>query len=269
MTTMTAPGPPQPDRPRRLFIADVHLRDGQADRTRRLIDWMDRQRDRCDGLSILGDLFDFWIGPKHLELPDYREALAALAEWTRRGIRVELFAGNRDFYLGDALTERFGIEVFHDFDVRTLGRRRVYLAHGDLLAAGDTRYRRARRVIRSRPVEAIFTALPTALSCFLADGYRNHSRRVVAGKSDRQLALCPRTVRRVFAGHGDLKPGRSHVHTGQVDAILCGHTHHCHVQHYRLDGRDGVVYALGSWIEGGSFLEVAGDRFTLHPTLEA
>jgi len=253
---------------RQLFIADVHLRHGEHGRTRRLLDWMDAQAGRCASLTILGDLFDFWIGPKHLDLPDHHDALAALGRWAAAGVRVELFAGNRDFYLGDVLHRRFGIHVFHDFDIRRIGGRRVYLAHGDLLCGADTKYRRARLIIRSRLVETIFTALPTRLSYFLADGYRNHSRRVVAAKSDRELALCRETIERVFRGHGDLKYGRGHVHTGEADAIVCGHTHRCATHQYQLDGRRCVVYSLGSWIEGGSYLEVVGEEFTLHPTLD-
>jgi UDP-2,3-diacylglucosamine hydrolase len=260
--------PAVPTAARHLLIADCHLRAGEHARTRRLLDWLDAQAGRCASLTILGDLFDFWIGPKHLLLPDYHDALDVLGRWAASGVTVELFAGNRDFYLGDVLTERFGIRVFHDFAVRPLGARRAYLAHGDLLCGADRKYRRARHVVRSRLVERLFTALPANLACFLADGYRNHSRRVVAAKSDRELALCPQTLERVFRGHGDLNLGRSAISTGEVDVIICGHTHHCGRLELELDGRRCVVYALGSWIEGGSFLEVAGDRFTLHASLD-
>jgi UDP-2,3-diacylglucosamine hydrolase len=253
---------------RQLFIADVHLRLGEPARARRLGAWLAAQRGRCDRLVILGDLFDFWIGPKHLDLPDYREPLEALGRWTAAGVPVEMFAGNRDFYLADALTRRYGITVFDDFDIRAIGGRCVYLCHGDLLCGGDTRYRRARWIIRSRLIETIFTSLPVRLSYFLADGYRNHSRRVVAAKADRQLQICPQTAARVFRGHGDLKLGRSHVQTGPVDVIICGHAHRCARRQYQLDGRPRVVYALGSWIEGGSYLEVVGEEFHLHPTLD-
>ena len=90
-----------------------------------------------------------------------------------------------------------------------------------------------------------------------------------AGKSDRELALCEQTIRRVFNGKGDLNYGRQNVSTGEVDVIICGHTHHCARYEYQLDDREGLVYSLGSWIEGGSFLEVIGEQFVLHPALDA
>ena len=254
---------------RQLFIADVHLRGGGCERSRRLLDWMATQAGRCESLIILGDLFDFWIGPKHVALPDHREVLDELGRWSRAGVRVELFAGNRDFYLGSVLTDRYGIRVHSDFDVRVIGGRRTYLSHGDLFCGADKKYRRTRLVIRSRLAETILTSLPTGLACAMAGGFRNHSRRVVAGKSDRELALCEQTIRRVFNGKGDLNYGRQNVSTGEVDVIICGHTHHCARYEYQLDDREGLVYSLGSWIEGGSFLEVIGEQFVLHSTLDA
>jgi len=63
---------------RRLFLSDVHLAPRDTERTRRFLTLLDAETPRTNELYILGDLFDYWIGPKHLREPDYREAIQAL-----------------------------------------------------------------------------------------------------------------------------------------------------------------------------------------------
>ncbi|HVS18546.1 MAG TPA: UDP-2,3-diacylglucosamine diphosphatase, partial [Planctomycetota bacterium] len=50
-------------------------------------------------LVVLGDLFDAWIGPRHLELPAAAAAVEGLRALTDAGTRVDLLLGNRDFLL--------------------------------------------------------------------------------------------------------------------------------------------------------------------------
>ena len=87
---------------RRIFLSDVHLSPREPARTERLIRFLRHEAPHADEIYILGDLFDYWIGPKHLRLPDYREALDALAQ-AARTTKVFFLLGNRDFYMSRGL----------------------------------------------------------------------------------------------------------------------------------------------------------------------
>jgi len=94
---------------RRVFLSDVHLSPRQPECSARFVRFLEREAGRTDEFYILGDLFDYWIGPKHLDRPDYREALEALGRVTRGGRRVVILLGNRDFYMRRGFSEATGV----------------------------------------------------------------------------------------------------------------------------------------------------------------
>jgi len=225
---------------RRVFLSDVHLTPRDPARTARFVGFLAREAPRTGELYILGDLFDYWIGPKHLLLPDYREALEALRGAARRGVRVVFLHGNRDFYMGSAFAGALGLEVVRD-RLDLVGRAgRICLCHGDNLCVRDRSTRRAQAIIRSRAVEWIFTRLPVGLAKFLAEGYRRHSRRVTVRKEPRRIALAVEAVEAVFRGGSDV--------------IVCGHTHRAEKRTWRGNSGEKVLFSLGDWSEGASYL---------------
>lgn len=235
---------------RRLFLSDVHLSPLEPARSARFVGFLRREAPRTDELYILGDLFDYWIGPKHLRLADYQEAFDALRTLVQRGVRVVFLHGNRDFYMGPKFQEALGVETHADaLDLRGSGGR-VHLCHGDGLCLRDRSTRRAQAIIRSKVVEAIFTRLPVGLAKFLAQGYRRHSRRVTALKSRRRLAPAQEAVLGLFAAG--------------VDVIVCGHVHRPAKHTWQIDGREKVLFILGDWSEGASYLVEEGGRWRLY-----
>lgn len=235
---------------RRLLLSDVHLSPQHPGRTRRFLDLLRREAPRTDELYVLGDLFDYWIGPKHLDLPDYRDTLDALRGL--HGVRLVFLAGNRDFYIRRRFREFLNAETAQGRLDVAFGPRRVHLCHGDRLCTRDRSTRRTQAVIRSRLVEAVFTRLPVSLARFLAEGYRGHSRRVTPGKPARHVALDERAVLEVF------RQG--------ADVIVCGHTHRAEKHTWRLDGRDRVLFSLGDWTRGASYLVEEDARWHLFAT---
>jgi UDP-2,3-diacylglucosamine hydrolase len=249
---------------RSVFIADLHLSPARPQEGEAFVRFLAEQRDRTSAIFLMGDLFDFWIGPQHLRLPDYRRELAAIRSTVRNGVRVVMFKGNRDFYFGDAVAAGLGVEVVSDWSVETFGPHRTYLCHGDLLCAGDHRYQAMRRVLRSHLVTAAATALPAWVGLRLAAGARSVSKAEVARKSMTSMDLCPATLERVFRGRGDLaRPGRGRD-TGPVDTLICGHIHRPAERRYNFGGRDCRVFVLGPWDRGPCWLEFADGAFTFH-----
>jgi UDP-2,3-diacylglucosamine hydrolase len=223
---------------RRLFVSDVHLAPHDAARAERLRRFLEDQCRPGDELYILGDLFDYWVGPKHLDLPDYREALDVLRATTASGVLITFVLGNRDFYMGPRFSEETGIQVAAGRTEHRLtsAGRQVYLCHGDYLEDRRDAGFKVQGWIRSRLVEAIYTRLPVRWQTAGAAFYR----RISQSKVRRPSSLAPEKVLAEF-GRG-------------TDIIVCGHVHRQGREESVVGGRQVTLFTLGDWADGASYL---------------
>lgn len=229
---------------RRLFLSDVHLMPSRPQPAGRLRDVLCREAPRTDEIYILGDLFDYWFGPKHLALPDYRPTLDLLRQITASGVRVVFLRGNRDFYMR-GFEEATGVTVCPRTRTYRLqiGDRRVGLCHGNYL---DTRPRGAHvpeELIRSRLMAFFYTRLPVPLARWGATAYRDFSAR--------NRCRPPSRPRRTF--HPSLSALVREFRKG-YDVLVAGHFHHAAKHSLIVDGQRRTLFALGDWSEGPSYL---------------
>jgi UDP-2,3-diacylglucosamine hydrolase len=232
---------------RRVFLSDVHLSPREPERSERFVRFLDREAGHTGEFFILGDLFDYWIGPKHLGLPDYREALEALRRVTGAGRRVVFLLGNRDFYMSRGFSEHTGVVVAPariDLEITADGRR-VYLCHGDYLEGRTGLGFRIQEVIRSRFVETAFTRLPPFVADALARFYRGLSGRKTQRPKGQAEHLGP---------HGLCDQRLLEEFRRGMDVIVCGHVHVSQEWPIQVDGRQAVLFTLGDWSAGESFL---------------
>jgi UDP-2,3-diacylglucosamine hydrolase len=233
-----------------LFISDLHLDERTADRQAVMERFLRRHASRAARLFILGDLFNAWIGRKQLDDPHVAELLQAIRRATQAGVEVHFVAGNRDFYGLNELAARSGMVTHRrGFAVDSLGQR-VWVCHGHDLCLGDRRTRSAQAVTHARPVEWIFQALPAGLTRFLAQGYKNHSARVVHHKERRDIQIADRALAELF--------------DQGCQIVVCGHTHHLEHWLCRSGDRLGHVYNLGCWDRGPHFLRHGADGWHFH-----
>jgi UDP-2,3-diacylglucosamine hydrolase len=241
---------------RRLFISDVHLSSRCPERTEAFVRFLRREAPRTQELYILGDLFDYWFGPKHLTVPDYREALDALREVVGGGLRVVFIKGNRDFFLR-GFAEATGIEVAaagveHRL---TIAGRQVTLCHGDYLEGRSGPGFRFQEFIRSRFWEWIWTRLPVAV----ADGGAR-IYRWISGRRTRR----PRPVRAAHLGpHGLCDETLLAEFRRGTDILVCGHVHVPQQVVCRPDGRETILFILGDWSDGECYLEEQDGQWRL------
>jgi UDP-2,3-diacylglucosamine hydrolase len=226
---------------RRLFLADVHLSPREPARTARFGEFLRHECRTGDELYILGDLFDYWIGPKHLDLADYGEVFRMLRETVDGGVRVFFIIGNRDFYMfGGRFEHRTGLHIADGRVEHALvaGGKSVYLCHGDYLEGRTGGGYRIQEMIRTRAAERFFVRLPAMVTDAMARFYRWLSAR--KGKARRPHAPSPDVVREKFRLGADI--------------IVCGHYHEPRQENVEVDGRQRTLYILGDWSEGTSYL---------------
>jgi UDP-2,3-diacylglucosamine hydrolase len=225
-----------------VFIGDVHLDQGDPC-LGPFLEFLERLGRTSCRVVFLGDLFNLWIGRKELELPHQTAVVDHLAELRRRGIRVRYVEGNRDFRLGPLHAGRALDEATDRVIVERFAGRRILAVHGDLANPADRRYRRWRRLSRSRLAWTLFHLLPRGRRLRLAHALERRlraSNRAFKGGFPEQAV---RAYAASLLGPGD-------------DALVLGHFH----VERELGPREGEsgprVYVLPEWKSSRRHLRV-------------
>ncbi len=213
------------------FLGDLHLDPMGGEGTGRFLEWLaDASAAGAPGVVILGDLFEYWIGPAQLE--ESAQVLEALRELATSGAAVLVVPGNRDFLLDRRFEERAGARVLpHGFVGLTAGGR-VLVIHGDELCTLDRSYQVLRRTLRSAPVRTIAPRLPGAVSRCAARRLRKASARAVDRKPSAKMEQQPEAC---------LALARAHA----CSTVVCGHAHRYREQTLAGGVRWLVVDAFG------------------------
>lgn len=232
-------------RGRILFVSDLHLDANEPAALGIFLAFLQHHAATSDGLYILGDLFETWVGDDD-EQPARMQVCAALRTLTASGVPCRVMHGNRDFLLGRHFAARTGCELLADPTVLTYGRHRVALSHGDQLCTGDIAYQRFRRLVRSRLFLKAFPALPLGLRRWLAGRARRRSHAYTRRMPESIMDVTPEAV-------GDLARA-----TG-ADLLIHGHTHRPAIHHLEIDGRQCTRIVLGDWHATGHCLVLEAD----------
>ncbi len=187
--------------------------------------------DRTGDLFILGDLFDFWYEYGHVVPRGFHRTLAALDHLASTGARVEYLIGNHDFAAGDFFRSELRIPV-HRRDLElTLQSKRIYLYHGDGLAASDNGYRLLKRVLHNPLAQFAFRWIHPDIGFRLARLSSHTSRNYTAQKD-------------FGPSDGILEEATKRINEG-CDIVIMGHRHVPSFQ--RIAG--GWYINLGAWLD--------------------
>ena len=216
-----------------LFISDLHLTAGDAETTRRFVEFMDGPARTARQLYILGDLFEAWIGDDDDD-PRLTPIVEALHGVTAAGIDCALMHGNRDFLLGQRFCAATGCRLLGDYERITLFGEPVLLTHGDLLCTDDTRYMTLRDELRSPEWQRDFLSRSLSERRQIASDLRQLSATEIAAKNDSIMDVNSGAVEATMRAF-------------DVTLLLHGHTHRPAVHRFSLDGRPAARIVLGAW----------------------
>jgi len=230
---------------RHLFVSDLHLDSAAPRAVATFLHFLSTDARRCDGLYILGDLFETWIGDDDDDAVQ-AQVCDALRALTGAGIPCHVQHGNRDFLLGAGFAARTGCTLLPDPFLFEGPAGRVVVSHGDALCTRDVAYQRFRRVVRRRGVQRTWLMLPLALRRALATGLRGRSRAHTRAMAADAMDVTEEAVQALFRSTG-------------ADLLIHGHTHRPGVHLHTVDGRRRTRIVLGDWYEQGSLLELHAD----------
>jgi UDP-2,3-diacylglucosamine hydrolase len=227
------------------FVSDLHLDAAAPDAIARFVHFLQHTARDTDGLYILGDLFETWIGDDD-EDPVLNQVCNALREFTATGAPCYIQRGNRDFLLGSGFTQRTGCQLLPDPVLLQWGTVRAVLTHGDTLCTADHRYQQFRSLARHSAVRSLYLRLPRSTRQALANkaraGSREHTRYASANIMDvHPDAVC------------------AALRAGASSLLIHGHTHRPGIHDLQVDGRAAQRIVLGDWYEQGSCLVLHAD----------
>ncbi len=164
-----------------FIAADGHFvgAPGEAERFASLLA-LARDRGACE-VSLLGDLFELWLGLRGLESPWQRRVLAPLEQLKGDGVKLRYVVGNKDYFI-DAWNERHRLfdEVVAGSCIVSSPQGPLLLAHGDLVNRADRQYRLWCALSRSRVFSWGVRALPRTslahLATRVAEGMKKTNR---------------------------------------------------------------------------------------------
>ena len=143
----------------RAVFADCHVGRKPGDEEP-FLDALERARQRgAKAISLLGDIFHYFIAHPKFETPAIRKFLDKVELLSAAGVPVTYVEGNRDFFLRGSYAERYFRAVV-DEEVFEAGGRRFLLTHGDLLNESDWPYRFWRLLSKNPLSRAALSVVP-------------------------------------------------------------------------------------------------------------
>lgn len=230
---------------RAIFIADAHLRHPDDQNYRRLVDFLDAQIGQLDGLFLLGDIFEVWVGYRHVVYSAYLPLLEKLQAHRQAGCKLYYVEGNHDFNLGPYFTDTLNCQVIPDEEVVEWQGQKLWLCHGDLTNKELKAYRLWRTLLRSLPVRVLFALLPPGAIWSFGNWLSDRSEKYKSTSH----SFDPIPLVNSYAQEC-LKSS---------DAFICGHFH----QPTLSEDEAGTTLILGDCVDQYSYAELVDGTFTL------
>jgi len=232
-----------------LFISDLHLDPSRPDITETFLEFLSNEARTADGLYILGDFFEVWIGDDDPD-PHHAQVMAGLRELTDAGVPAYFMHGNRDFLIGDGFARQTGCQLLADPTVIDLNGVPTLLMHGDTLCTDDVEYQQFRRVVRNPEMQRAFLAKSLEERRALAARARGESEASTQEKADAIMDVNQQAVENVMRKYG-------------VTQLIHGHTHRPAIHRFTVDDLQMTRIVLGDWYKQKSVLRVTDGQLLL------
>ena len=228
----------------RAVIADSHVGRRPGDEGPFLEALEAVRRRGATGITLLGDVFHFFIALRKFETP----AIAAFLDAARRlaavGVPITYVEGNRDFFLRGSYAED-AFAAVGDEQVFEAGGRRFLATHGDLLNDRDHAYRFWRFLSKNRVSRAAASLVPRRAATRLV--WKTEAR-LYRSNFKHKTQLPVETIRR-FA---------TRRFAEGIDVVLLGHFH----KPWSESVNGGRVEILPAFVEERRWMEIGDDGAT-------
>ena len=231
------------------FISDIHLDPNNSDVTNKFLDFISEKSSDMKELYILGDLFEFWIDDKY-DIEQNNIIITTLNGITKKGTKVYLTHGNRDFLIGKKFTKITNIEILPENFILYLDEKKILITHGDLLCTDDVDYQKFRKFIRNKLTLKIFNLLNNKVKTKIASFLRGKSKKLTSQKPDNIMDVNDDTVSYFY-------------NKFDTNIIIHGHTHRKNIHVTKANGESFTRYVLGDWHNSPSYIVYKDSKIEL------
>lgn len=191
------------------FLSDLHL---QASEPATLAAFESYLRHTpADGIFILGDLFEVWVGDDAAEAGSFEAHCGDLLREAASRRAVFFIRGNRDFLIGSQFLNACGAQDLPDPTVVSFCGQRWLLTHGDALCLLDVDYQRFRAQVRSAAWQEAFLTRPLL-------------ERQAMGRAMREASTARQSEMAEYADV-DAKAAKDWLNAAHATTMIHGHTH--------------------------------------------
>jgi len=230
------------------FISDVHINPLFPNRLWRFEAFLNYYRKALfSSLYLLGDIFDLWVGDRHLELSEFQDAIKTISNFCSKGTQVFFIKGNRDYLLDTQFAAATGIKILGVSASIKLGRKQAFLTHGDFLYNKNTRYNLYRKMMENTLVKNAFTSIPPKITRTIASGWK---------------MLLDKNKKAKGPNFNLIEPAKD-IFSAGYDVIICGHLHTPRKIQLKIGNKEKEIFILGSWDKGCEYLEYENGNFNL------
>jgi UDP-2,3-diacylglucosamine hydrolase len=229
------------DSVKRLIVADSHVGQGKDDAGAMSSLVSRAAASGVDELIYLGDAFQYLIGMSKFWTSAVFEVMEIWREVRRRGVRIVVIEGNRDFFLDepDLAAELDWSGRCYEF---AAGHRRYRLDHGDLVNRRDFQYRFWSTLSKSAIARIWARLLPRSLAIAIVRRMEAH-----LAKTNRRF--------RYTKPIQDLRRSASQAWAEGIDVLFWGHFH----THWACQDGDRLAMIVPAWLENRTSILVSPD----------
>lgn len=220
--------------PHSLLISDLHLSNGQPRSTELFLRFAADIAPKAEALYILGDLFEYWAGDDDLGAPFHQRICDTLRDLSKRGTRICIMHGNRDFLMGEKLASACNATPLADPALIDLYGTLTLLTHGDTLCTDDAEYQRFRTMVRNSEWQSRFLNQPLAQRKAQIEQLRAQSENQKQAKSMDIMDVNCDAVNELLRQH-------------HYPRLVHGHTHRPAKHLHQVDGHTCERWVLGDW----------------------
>lgn len=193
-----------------IFISDLHLSPNTQGNNQLFLSLMQQWVNNIDGLYILGDFFDYWLGDDddNQFISEIKACFKGFTKYTP----IYFIGGNHDFALGNKFANETGIKILQDCYVLEADNRRILLSHGDRFCTLDISYQRMKKILQNPLIVYLLKKIPLAWRYKLKNKLEKESNTSYNQGYSYKYKVVDNTIAK-------------HIAKYRADTVIHGHTH--------------------------------------------
>jgi UDP-2,3-diacylglucosamine hydrolase len=233
------------------FISDLHLSPDTPENNQILFNLLESWQQSLDGLYILGDFFDYYLGDD-----DNNEFMLSIKHAFREFTRhtpIYFLVGNHDFGVGKIFVHETGITIIRDLTTIKVANNTILLSHGDTFCTLDVKYQRMKKILQNPILMYILRKTPLSWRYKLKDTLEKKSANAFNSMPQDTYHVVDSTI-------------INFAKQKHANIVIHGHTHKPGRYLIKADNLTIIRHEIPDWADrdGGGYIMLEDDNIHIH-----